>query len=62
MASAYSTDLRIRVIDTVQAGASRREAAERRQFHRLVVGDRSELQLRHGGLLRRDRVQAQDRV
>jgi transposase len=29
MASAYSGDLRIRVIDTVEAGASRREAAER---------------------------------
>ena len=29
MASAYSTDLRIRVIDTVEAGSSRREAAER---------------------------------
>ena len=29
MASAYSTDLRTRVIDTVEAGASRREAAER---------------------------------
>jgi transposase len=29
MASSYSKDLRIRVIDTVEAGASRREAAER---------------------------------
>jgi transposase len=29
MASAYSTDLRVRVIETVESGASRREAAER---------------------------------
>jgi transposase len=57
MSVAYSTDLRLRVIEAVEAGASRREAAERfgisvssaiRWLHEWVEGGRAEAKPRGG--------------
>jgi transposase len=57
MSVAYSTDLRVRVIESVEAGASRREAAERfgisvssaiRWLHEWVEGGRVEAKRRGG--------------
>jgi transposase len=57
MSVAYSIDLRVRVIEAVEAGASRREAAERfgisvssaiRWLHEWVEGGRTEAKPRGG--------------